>query len=74
MRIKVKVKPNSKHREEVVLQHDGILVIYTKSPAIDNKANISAIRLLANYFGVSKSQVELIQGNKSKIKIFEIEM
>lgn len=73
MRIQITVKPNSKHREEVVPQDNGTLTVYTKALAVENKANVAVVRLLAKYFGVRKSAVTLVGGRTSKRKIFEIE-
>lgn len=71
MQVFVAIKPNAKHREEVVAHDDG-LVIYTKAPAVEGKANQAAIGLLAKHFGVSKSRVALVSGHTSKSKLFEI--
>ena len=73
MLVTVTLKPNSKHREEVVMGDDGSLTVFTKSPATEGKANESAVRLLANYYGVSKSRVRLVRGHTSKHKVFEID-
>ena len=53
MKISVHLKPNSRHREEVVVGDDGVLTIYTKAPAIEGWANMAAAKLLAKYFGVA---------------------
>ncbi len=73
MQITATLKPNSKHREEVVAQTDGVFVIYVKPPAIEGRANDAAIKLLAKYLGVSKSSVRLVRGHTSKLKVFEID-
>ena len=73
MLISVFLKPSSKHREEVVMGDDGNLMVFTKSPAVEGKANESAVRLLANYYGVSKSRVRLVRGHTSKHKVFEVD-
>ena len=73
MKIPVTLKPNSRHREEVVVGDDGVLTIYTKAPAIEGRANAAAIKLLAKHFGVSKSQVRLLRGATSKHKVFDID-
>ncbi len=52
---------------------DGNLMVFTKSPAVEGKANESAVRLLAKYYGVSKSRVQLVRGHASKHKVFEID-
>ena len=69
----VTLKPNSKHREEVVMGDDGSLTVFTKSPAVEGRANEAATRLLAKYYGVSKSRVRLVRGHTSKHKVFEVD-
>lgn len=73
MKISVQLKPNSRHREEVVTNDDGSLRIYTKAPAIEGRANLAAVKLLAKHFGVSSSKVKLVRGASSKYKVFEID-
>lgn len=73
MLVTVTLKPNSKHREEVVMGDDGSLTVFTKSPAVEGRANEAATRLLAKYYGVSKSRVRLVRGHTSKHKVFEID-
>ena len=59
MRISIHLKPNSRHREEVVMNDDGSLTIYTKAPAIEGRANLAAVKLL--------------RGAASKYKMFEVD-
>lgn len=73
MKISVHLKPNSRHREEVVTNDDGSLTIYTKAPAIEGRANVAAAKLLAKYFGVAPSKVRLVRGAASRYKVFEID-
>ena len=73
MKIPARLKPNSRHREEVVVGSDGVYIIYTKAPAIEGRANAAAIKLLAKHFGVSKSQIRLLHGATSKHKVFNID-
>ena len=73
MKISVLIKPNSRHREEVVVGDDGVLTIYTKAPAIEGRANLVAAKLLAKHFGVAPSKVRLVRGAASKYKVFEID-
>lgn len=73
MKISVYIKPNSRHREEVVKNDDDTLTVYIKAPAIEGRANAAAIKLLAKYFGVASSKVKLVRGAASKYKIFEID-
>ena len=73
MKIPITIKPNSRHREEVVVGSDGVYIIYTKAPAIEGRANAAAIKLLAKYFGVPQSGVRLVRGATSKHKVFNID-
>lgn len=73
MKISVHLKPNSRHREEVVVGDDGVLTIYTKAPAIEGRANLAAAKLLAKYFGVASSKVKLVRGATPKYKVFEVD-
>mgnify|MGYP000436607185 CR=1 FL=1 len=73
MKISVHIKPNSRHREEVVKNDNDTLTVYVKAPAIEGRANAAAIKLLAKHFKVSPSKVKLVRGATSKYKIFEID-
>lgn len=72
MKVFVFLKPNSRHREEVVAGDDGSLTIYIKAPAIEGRANLAALKLLAKHYGVALSQVKLVCGTTSRNKVFEI--
>lgn len=73
MKISVRIKPNSRHREEVVKNDDDTLTVYVKAPAIEGRANAAAIKLLAKHFKVASSKIKLVRGATSKYKIFEID-
>jgi UPF0235 protein MSMEG_3845 len=73
MKISIHIKPNSRHREEVVKNDDDTLTVYIKAPAIEGRANAAAIKLLAKHFKVAPSKVKLVRGATSKYKIFEID-
>ena len=73
MKISVHIKPNSRHREEVVKNDDDTLTVCIKAPAIEGRANAATIKLLAKHFKVSPSKVKLVRGATSKYKIFEID-
>ena len=70
MRIQVRVKPNAK---TVTVEQDGdSLVVKVKEPPKENKANEAVIRELAKYFHVSKQNVRILRGIKSRSKVVEI--
>ncbi len=71
MKIQVKVKPNSK-QQKIEKTRDGSLVVWLKSPPVNGKANQELIKLLADEFKVSKSQICIKSGLSSKNKLIEI--
>jgi len=71
LKVRVQVKLKSKHESIEVFENH--LVIRVKEPPVDGKANIRIIEMLSKHFSVSKSQVTLISGAKSKLKTFNIE-
>lgn len=73
MKIRIQVKPNSKHKSELQEQPDGTYVVYVKEPAVEGRANIAAIALIAKHFNVPKSSVQLKSGASSRYKVIEIE-
>ena len=72
MEITVRVKPGSKKGPLVQLGLDGHLLVYVREPALDGKANTAVRELLAQYYEVPKSQVEIIRGHTSKTKVVKI--
>jgi uncharacterized protein (TIGR00251 family) len=73
MIIEVRVKPSSKSGPQIQLGIDGSLLVYVREPAVDGKANQAVIKLLADYYKVSKSRVKLVSGLTSKQKRFSID-
>lgn len=51
---------------------DGSILVYVREPAVEGKANKAVLVLLADYYNVPKSNVEMVSGNKSRVKHFEI--
>ena len=75
MKIRCKIKPNSKKGNLIRKATDGngdFYEIFVRDPAVEGKANLAVIKLLAKEFNVSKSRVSLKTGTKSRFKIFEI--
>lgn len=70
MKITLKVKLNK--TKEGVEKIGKDLVVFTKQPAKENKANLDIIRQLASHLKVSKSSIGLKNGATSKTKVFEI--
>jgi uncharacterized protein YggU (UPF0235/DUF167 family) len=80
MKIIVKVKPFSKEEKVEKIPQEGFSFtetmdsykVWTKEIPEDGKANEAVIKLLAEYFDVSKSEVILLKGSTSGQKIIEI--
>jgi uncharacterized protein (TIGR00251 family) len=70
MKNQVKVKPNSK--TEGLSQEGDSFIVKVKEPPKEGKANQAVIRLLAEHFGISQSQVRIISGFKNRNKVVEV--
>ena len=71
-KITVRVKPGSKKGPLVQTSLSGELLVFVRGPAVDGRANKAVIEILAKYFEVPKSHVQLISGHKSRLKHFKI--
>ena len=67
--IKIIVKSNSKKEEIEYDDEKNIYIVYVKSPAKENKANMDVIKLISKFSG---KPVKIIKGLKNKIKIIDI--
>ena len=73
MKIVVKAKPSSRE-DKIEKIDDNNYVVYVKAPPMDGKANAAIIKLLANYFDVSPSLVEIISGVMAHMKVVQIHL
>ncbi len=71
VKLKVRVIPNAK-KNEFAGYREGELVLRLNAPAIEGKANKAAVEFVSHYFGVPRSAVLLIGGERSRHKIFQI--
>lgn len=71
MKIFVRVKPNAK-QEKIEKAGERDFLIWVKEKPQEGKANQAVIRVLAEYFGVLKSEVILLKGQTSREKVFEV--
>jgi len=71
MRIYVKVSPRSS-KNEIVKISEGEYKVKLTAPPVDNQANEMLVKLMAEYFGVSKSNIKILSGKTAKIKLLEI--
>lgn len=67
MKIKVKVKPNSK--EEKIEKISDYYLVKLKKPAHEGRANMELLKVLKKYF---KKNVKIIRGLRSREKVVEV--
>lgn len=68
---RILVKPNARQCS-VSVGLDGQLVVAVRAPATDGKANQELIAVLADYFQVPKSRIQLVKGHTSRHKVIEL--
>jgi uncharacterized protein (TIGR00251 family) len=69
--LKIRVIPNAK-KTEFSGHRDDELVLRLNAPAVEGKANKAALEFVSEYFGVTRSNVLLLRGERSRHKIFQI--
>ena len=72
MKLAVRVIPNAR-RSEFSGRRDGEVVLRLSAPAVEGKANRAAVEFIAKYFGIARSRVTLVNGEKTRHKVFELE-
>ena len=76
MKIIVKVTPNARKNEIIEESTDLLgthcMKIKVNQPPEDGKANNAVLELIAQHFGVRKSQVRIIKGEASRTKVVEV--
>ena len=68
MKIKIKVHPKSS-QEKINKIDEESYEVWINTSAVDNKANITLIKILEKYF---KSKIKITSGLKSRNKIIEL--
>jgi hypothetical protein len=71
VRLRVHVQPRAS-RAKVQGVHDGALKVAITAPPVDGEANAALIKLLAKHFGVARSTVSLVAGERSRNKTVEL--
>jgi len=71
MKIFVQVKPRAK-KEKVIKISDTNFKVWVKELPEKGRANHAVMKALAGYFGISQSNIQIISGSTSKLKIIEI--
>ena len=68
---KVKVQPKASRNELAGLYQDALKIRLT-APPVEGKANKALIDFLADWLEVKRSQVKIVSGQLSKIKIIKV--
>jgi len=68
----IRIKPSSKKGALVQPALDGSLLVYVREPAVEGKANKAMTELLADYFDVPKTNIQILSGQKARIKRVEV--
>ena len=71
MKMLVHVKPQ-RRGNSVRATDDGLIVELRAAPE-DGKANVALVCVLAEHYKVKKSQVRILSGHTSRMKLVEIE-
>lgn len=69
LQLEVAVKLSSK-KSYFKVSGEGILQIAINVPPVEGQANLALIQILSDVFSLSKSQIVLRKGQKSKLKSF----
>ncbi|MDD5340902.1 MAG: DUF167 domain-containing protein [Patescibacteria group bacterium] len=64
--LNIKVIPNAKVNK--ISAEDGVFKIKICAPAHEGKANKALIKFLSEHFGVPKSKIKIISGEKARDK------
>jgi len=80
--MKIFVKAKSRAKENKIIppplklweenEKTGEYMVFVKEEPRQGKANEAIIKILSQYFKISKSSVRLVSGTSSKKKVFEI--
>lgn len=69
----IRAKPNSS-RNRVGGTYGGALIVAVTAPAVDGKASIAILALLAKALGVPKSAIRVKSGQRARTKIVAIDL
>ena len=76
-RITCRVTPNARKTAVGEFEEDPrygkLLRVRIQSPPSDGKANKELILTLAKHFGVKRREISIVSGQKSRLKVVEIE-
>ena len=71
MKIEIKVLPNL-GKQKIILDKNNCIKIYLKSAPEKGYANRELIKFLSKKLGITKNDIEILQGRSSRKKLLEI--
>lgn len=71
MKLVLKVHPGSR-QNEVLGMRDGLLEIKVAAPATEGRANSELVAFLAKLLGIAKSDISILRGASSRIKVISL--
>ena len=60
-------------RNEFAGVREGVHVVRVAAPALEGRANRAVCRLLAKRLGVARSNVTIVQGDRSRDKLIQVD-
>ncbi len=70
--VTVRILPRA-HRDQICGVVDGIIRLRVSAPPVDGKANLHCIALLSKALGIPISAVQIIRGERSRVKFLRIQ-
>jgi len=70
-RIEVRLQPRAS-RDELIGMRDGVLRARVCAAPVDGEANLALCRLIARRAGVAPSRVEVIRGERGRLKLVRV--
>ena len=70
--IEVKVEPRSSRRGIAGVMENNVVKVRLTAPPIEGAANEQLIEVMADELNVKRSQVKIIRGLSSRVKVVEI--
>lgn len=70
-KINLRVIPRAR-QNKIDVDENGTYRVHITAAPVDGAANVAVIKMMAEYFGVPKSQIKIVRGETSRDKIIEI--
>ncbi len=70
--VTIRLQPRA-HRDEIVGERDGKVVVRVTAPPVDGKANDALCRLIAKATHVAPSRVAVVRGHAAREKVVRVD-